>query len=492
MRQPPHENSYHVPGLPVVAGEYPFHKDPGDGAVKLTRLLDAGITCFIDLTRPEDGLRPYQDVLDAQARERGVALRRVHLGVRDMGVPTREEMTRILDAVDDALGAGEKPYVHCWGGIGRTGTVIGCYLVRHGMEGEAALRTVGRLFRTMSPAKVASHPEGAPQTNAQCRFVREWREQRPRRAMDLRDRVRGSLIGLAVGDALGTTVEFRKPGSFPPVTDMIGGGPFGLEPGQWTDDTSIALCLAESLTERRGFDPADQMRRYVRWWREGHLSSTGECFDIGTTTRTALAHFQRTGEAYAGRTARHVAANGSLMRLAPVPLYFRDSPDVIERCGDSSRTTHGSPIPVDACRYYGALIVGALRGASRTELLAPFYTPEPEFWRTYPLDVDVEPIAAGSFLHKQPPAIRGSGYVVDALEAALWAFYSSPDFRTGALLAVNLGDDADTTAAIYGQLAGAYYGESGIPAVWREKLALRDTIDQLAESLYARPGWLGT
>jgi ADP-ribosyl-[dinitrogen reductase] hydrolase len=305
--------------------------------------------------------------------------------------------------------------------------------------------------------------------------------------MNERDRVRGSLIGLVVGDALGTTNEFREPGSFEPITDMVGGGQFDLAPGQWTDDTSMALCLAESLIECRGFDARDQMLRYVRWWREGYMSSTGRCFDIGNTTSDALARFEAGGVAFAGRTERSVAANGSLMRLAPVPLYFRDAPDVIALCADSSRTTHGSPIPVDACRYYGGLVVGAVRGAGRAELLSPFYSPEPGTWEQHPLADEIAVVAAGSFATKEPPVIRGTGYVVDALEAALWAFHSTPDFRSGALAAVNLGDDADTTGAIYGQLAGAYYGESGIPAAWREKLAMRDVIDQLAGQLYERP-----
>jgi ADP-ribosyl-[dinitrogen reductase] hydrolase len=304
----------------------------------------------------------------------------------------------------------------------------------------------------------------------------------------LRDRVRGAFIGLAAGDALGTTVEFKPPGTFTPVTDMVGGGPFDLEPGEWTDDTSMALCLAESLIERQGFDAADQMRRYVRWMRAGHLSSTGVCFDIGNTIRDALTRFERTGDPYAGRTDRHLAANGSLMRLAPVPLFFRDSADVVELCGESSRTTHGSPLPVDACRYFGALIVGALRGATRAELLVPCFELEPGDWSRRPLADEIADVARGSFREKQPPQIRGTGYCVDALEAALWAFCNSVDFRTGALLAVNLGDDADTTGAIYGQLAGAHYGESGIPQEWRDTLALKDTLDSYADRLLEAKG----
>ena len=140
--------------------------------------------------------------------------------------------------------------------------------------------------------------------------------------MNRRERYRGCLLGLAVGDALGTTLEFCRPGSFTPITDMVGGGPFRLKPGQWTDDTSMALCLASSLTERGGFDARDQMERYVRWWREGYWSSTGRCFDIGNTTSAALSRFQKTGDPFAGSTDPHAAGNGSLMRLAPVPLFL--------------------------------------------------------------------------------------------------------------------------------------------------------------------------
>jgi ADP-ribosylglycohydrolase len=307
------------------------------------------------------------------------------------------------------------------------------------------------------------------------------------RTMDLRDRIRGSLIGLATGDALGTPLEFRAPGTFEPVTDMVGGGPFELEPGQWTDDTAMALCLAESLIECGGFDPADQMRRYVRWWRQGHLSSTGVCFDIGDTTRAALERFERTGEPYAGRTEREVAANGSLMRLAPVPLFFRRRSDVLELCADSSRTTHGSPIPVDACRYLGSLIVGAVHGATKEALLTPFFAAPSGAWDARPLAPEVAAVAAGSFLTREPPEIRGTGYAVRALEAALWAFRSGTDFRSGALLAVNLGEDADTTGAIYGQLAGAFYGEAGIPEEWRRRLALGPLIGRYAERLIEPP-----
>lgn len=300
---------------------------------------------------------------------------------------------------------------------------------------------------------------------------------------------RGCLLGLAAGDALGTALEFSPPGSFSPLTDMVGGGPFNLTPGEWTDDTSMALCLAESLLEKGGFDPIDQLERYVRWYRTGYLSSNGRCFDIGITTSDALHRFERTHEPFPGPDAPHTAGSGSLMRLAPVPMFFARLPALaIEKCGDSSRTTHAARQAVDACRYYGALLLGALQGQTKAVLLTP-----PQSWRFLDgtakellagLEPGIEEVANGSFKHKQPPYIQGSGYVVRGLEAALWAFHHSNSYREGALLSANLGDDADTTTAIYGQLAGAYYGEEGIPEDWRAKLAMVDKISYFADRLF--------
>ena len=302
-----------------------------------------------------------------------------------------------------------------------------------------------------------------------------------------RDRFRGCLLGLAAGDALGTTLEFRSPGTFEPIDDMVGGGPFDLQPGQWTDDTSMALCLATSLIERDGFDPMDQMQRYVRWVGEGYLSSTGTCFDFGRTVARALAKFIRYHDPYAGSTDPDTAGNGSLMRLAPVPMYFAAEPtEAIDRAADSSRTTHAAHEAVDACRYYAGLLVGALRGVDKHTLLSPHYCPIDGFWERDPLVHEIDRVAAGSFRFLDPPDIKGTGYVVDALEAALWAFHNADDFRAGALLAVNLGDDADTTGAIYGQIAGAHYGAEAIPNSWRTKLTMLTEITSLADQLRDR------
>jgi ADP-ribosylglycohydrolase len=271
---------------------------------------------------------------------------------------------------------------------------------------------------------------------------------------------------------------------------MIGGGPFRLKAGEWTDDTSMALCLAESLIEKNGFDAKDQMYRYCWWHEQGHLSSTGRCFDIGNTVHNALETYRRTGNPFSGSESPYAAGNGSLMRLAPIPLFFASDPkQAIYYSRESSRTTHGTKAAVDACRYFAGLIIGVLRGKPKSELLRPYFCPddEPNFWNENNLDPKIAAIAAGSFKTKEPPEIRGTGYVVESLEAALWAFHRSKSFREGALLAVNLGEDADTTGAVYGQIAGAFYGAERIPADWRAKLTLHDFIQEKADQLFAIP-----
>lgn len=299
------------------------------------------------------------------------------------------------------------------------------------------------------------------------------------------ERYRGCLLGLATGDALGTTLEFKAAGSFQPINDMIGGGPFGLWPGEWTDDTSMALCLAKSVLEKNGFDPANQMQQYLRWYRTGDLSSNGVCFDIGMTVRGALHRFEATRQPFCGLTDPNTAGNGSLMRLAPIPMFFAVSPtQAIEISGESSRTTHGAATAVDGCRFFGGLLVGALNGISKEELLSPLFAPVAGYWQDHALSPEIRQIANGSFKHRQPPQIRGTGYVVESLEAALWAFHNSSNFREGALMAVNLGDDADTTGAIFGQLAGAFYGVGGIPEEWLRKLAESEMITSFADRLY--------
>jgi ADP-ribosyl-[dinitrogen reductase] hydrolase len=259
---------------------------------------------------------------------------------------------------------------------------------------------------------------------------------------------------------------------------MIGGGPFDLRPGQWTDDTSMALCLAESLIECRGFDPLDQMRRYLKWYETGYMSSVGRCFDIGATVYAALMRFQQTGNPFAGPTDPHSAGNGCIMRLAPVPMFYCNNLVLAEHySAESARTTHGAPECIDAARLFGRILVRALQGYSKTDVLLA----DSHSFHASPAIVA---LAQGSYTNKTENEIRGSGYVVQSLEAALWCFFQTASFRDAVLAAANLGDDADTTAAVCGQLAGAFYGWSSIPQSWREQLFMHEQICDLADTLY--------
>jgi len=296
--------------------------------------------------------------------------------------------------------------------------------------------------------------------------------------MEIISRFRGCLLGLAVGDAVGVTAEFQPRGTFEPVTDMLGGGVYGLHPGEWTDDTSMALCMGASLVEMGGFDARDHMERYRRWYRDGYMSSTGRCFDIGCTVLDALKRYESTGDPFAGSTDPMSAGNGCIMRLAPVVLFYHpDREAVLHYAAESSRVTHAAQEALDATRLFADILHRALGGASKADALAGS---APEMFASS----SIQSIARRDYQHKSEDAIRGTGYVVESLEAALWCFWQTDSFEHAILKAANLGDDADTTAAICGQVAGAFYGEDGIPRPWLDRLVMRLEIRSLAEALF--------
>lgn len=293
-----------------------------------------------------------------------------------------------------------------------------------------------------------------------------------------RDRARGALLGLATGDAVGTTLEFKPRGTFEPISDMVGGGPFRLQPGEWTDDTAMAVALADSLLACTGLDARDQLERYVRWWQHGETSCTGTCFDIGNTVRGALQTYLGTGTPDAGPTHPQTAGNGSIMRLAPVVLAFApDREATLEAAAASSRPTHGAPEAVDACRLLAEILLRALAGADRDAALSPIDGAR--------ASDGLAAIASSSYRSKTADQVQGTGYVVASLEAALWAVATTESFEGAILRAANLGDDADTTAAIAGQVAGALYGASGIPQRWLRRLAWRERLTDAADALVA-------
>lgn len=293
----------------------------------------------------------------------------------------------------------------------------------------------------------------------------------------LPSRALGCLFGSAVGDAVGATLEFCRRDSVPPLNDLVGGGPFHLQAGQWTDDTAMALALGESLCECDGLNLLDLMERFIAWYRHGRYSCTGDCFDIGMATQQALERFLETGDSEAGSRSLRAAGNGSLMRLAPIPIFYHtDLSAGIEAARRQSLATHGAAEAIDACAAYAELLIHAINGASKAEVLAcaiPDLAPA------------IAVIIGGSWRDKSRDQISSSGYVVHSLEAALWSVAHATNFREAVLLAANLGDDADTVAAITGQLAGALWGVDGIPADWLAKLAWRERIEQLGLRLLA-------
>jgi ADP-ribosyl-[dinitrogen reductase] hydrolase len=311
--------------------------------------------------------------------------------------------------------------------------------------------------------------------------------------MEKKDRFLGCLVGLAVGDAYGTTYEFtnrlRMPIELP--DEIIGGGPFNMKPGEWTDDTSMALCLAESLVEK-GWDIDDQMKRYIKWWQEGYNSVKGECFDIGGATRNALSSYNMTGNFVIDPQA---AGNGVLMRLAPVPMFFHDAEDsvyTLSHCAFQSAMTHPSSQSIECSMLMGAMINKILSGEKDKMKILNFDTLFDENSKQMYKELckdhkchengRIESIKRVEYKDAPADKISGDGYCVFTLEAALWAFLSTDSFVEGLKKVVALGDDTDTTGAVYGQIAGAYYGINGIP--WVEKIAWIDKIKKLAEDIF--------
>ncbi len=292
------------------------------------------------------------------------------------------------------------------------------------------------------------------------------------------DQFRGCFLGQAIGDAVGTTNEFKPKGSFKPISDMVGGGPFALPRGAFTDDHSMGLCIAASLVETGTCDACDQLERFCLWRDRGYMSATGACFDIGNTVAAALRKYKRTQQCECGSTDRDTAGNGSLMRQAAIPMAYAGNPAIAGlMAAKSSRTTHGAPQAVDACRFYAELVAHVLNGVKDVSACATSLLRENVY--------DSEISAAVTGAHEKPYGeIVGTGYVVRSLEAAMWCFYNSSSFEEGCLLAANLGDDADTTAAIYGQLGGAYFGLSGIPARWLDWIAMRAENLHYADELF--------
>jgi ADP-ribosyl-[dinitrogen reductase] hydrolase len=622
----PLRNSYWVVPGKVLAGEHPGGTNAEATRERLQRLIAAGVECFMDLTEPRE--------LKAYDAELPFSVEYLRKPIRDHGIPAqRAHMIEILDCIQDAVESGRCVYVHCRAGIGRTGMVIGCLLAERGLQGEAALDELNRLWQQ---SERSQNWGSVPETDQQVDFVRTWKPQlglvtggaaagarkRPaifphgppaldaaaddaddesngsypfagllvgdspagtapagggprgggesvgststgrgvrgarestrgapvggRRTTDipvrdapvrdvpaadsrgggsprrdlpfrdpsvgnpsagstppagtgtasarpgtmapvhdaprpdlpppaaavedplldpdvlsaagtLRDRFLGALLGLAVGDAVAAATQYRRPGTFTPVGDMLGGGPFDLPRGAWSDDTSMALCLADSLIERNGFDARDQVERYRRWQQEGYLSATGQCVGITASSARAIAMAQWRRQAFSGSHDPSQVDPEPLSRVvAPVLFFFASSGQAVDQATEAARTTCQASAVLDACRSLAHALHAALSGQPKAVVLERVVT-----------------AATGG---------RGAPAV---LTAAAAAFGATANFRDAILYAANLGGDSDVVGAVCGQLAGAYYSVKAIPTSWHNGLMQKELIASYADRLLA-------
>ena len=495
----PPPGTYWVDPGRFLAGAYPGHVEPSYATARIALLLALGIDWFVDLTWPGE-LPEYDELLpNASERDAGGALTYSRYPIEDHGLPrSRSQMHEILAEIDAALASGHRVYVHCRAGIGRTGTVVGCFLAERLGDGVEALEELDRLWH--AGGRHREFPR-SPETREQSAFVRDWLESSAEPGLEpterrtaaggaeaadrLKDAYRGLLYGLALGDALAAPVQHRRAGSFTPLGDLLGGGPYTLPRGAWSDDTAIALILAESLVESEGFDARDFVSRLFRWQREGYRSATGQCLGITAATAKAIAQAQWSGNPFAGSHDPARVDKEPLVRAGIAAAFsLSDPPAAIELAAELARPTHQAPLVLDSCRYVAALMIGALQGASRLELLAPNFAPVPGLWQRRPLRREVAAVAGGSWRKPgfQPVA---DGTALDSLALALWALSRGTQYRDTVLAAVNLGLDADANGALVGSLAGALYGAASLPPHWVSGLALGRQIGTSADRLLA-------
>ena len=304
----------------------------------------------------------------------------------------------------------------------------------------------------------------------------------------------GGIMGVVIGDALGLPVQFMTKSEIKksPITEMRGGGFFDLEPGAWSDDSSLTLCLAESLYEV-GYNPADIAQRFVKWYRDDYMTPLGKSFDIGGTTEIAMKRLVHGVAPFkAGPTDAESNGNGSLMRILPATLFFAHESDytMIQRICEVSKITHGHPRSQLACSLYSLFVKELLKGSRPQEA---YDTMILKSQTVFFIDRKVgkqlshfERIISGQLPNLPESEIKSGGYVVESLEAALWCFLTTSSFEDAVLKAANLGWDTDTVGAITGSMAGIYYGFSNIPAPWLTKLMDYDKILSLTNQFAER------
>lgn len=481
MIELPFSNAYWVREGRWLAGEYPGGPTREDTRARLAALASLGIDTWLDLTSPGE--------LPAYEGELTRGLLHIRKPIPDHGVPLEpEHMSEIIEVIDGLLADGRNLYLHCRAGIGRTGMVVGCYLAQHGRRGDAALDALNALWS--GSARARSWPS-IPETDEQRNFVYRWPaildptldDEVMAATHALRERFSGALLGLAVGDALAAATQYRKPGSFTPVGDLLGGGPFDLPRGAWSDDTAMALCVADSFLERGGFDPVDQVERFMRWQRDGYLSATGQCVGItaGVTRALAAARWRR--QRFPGSHDPALLDPEPLTRMAPALMFhFADPAVAIDTAVELARTTCQAPLVLEACRVLATALHAALSGRDKAVILHGVRL----LGRGGGLRPEVAQIAAGGYRNALAAPAPAQATALDVLGATLGAFETTSTLREALLLCANRGRDADVLTAACGQLAGAHYGAAAIPAAWRNSLIGKEIVSDFADRLLAR------
>lgn len=300
------------------------------------------------------------------------------------------------------------------------------------------------------------------------------------------DRPLALILGVAVGDALGVPVEFKKRGTFH-VTGMQGYGTHHQPPGTWSDDTSLTLALVDNLLADGDRPDLECIAwGFTEWYDKAAYTPHGKVFDVGNATAAAIKRLKKgVAPEKAGGADERDNGNGSLMRVAPLAFYMfgiRDAEERFRIVRDVSSLTHAHEWSVAACYIYVEMLnklrMGRKKKAAYAELREDFARGVPfiskatlaKFVRILENDISLLP----------EEEIRSSGFVIDTLEAALWCFLTTDNYKDAVLKAVNLGEDTDTTGAVTGALAGLAYGLGSIPREWLDQLAGREEIQRIA------------
>ena len=307
--------------------------------------------------------------------------------------------------------------------------------------------------------------------------------------------VKGMLLGLATGDALGVPVEFesRRSLKHEPVVNMRGGGSWNQEAGTWSDDTSLTVAAMESISRLGKIDYADVMENFFKWYAKDAFTATGYRFDIGNTTRSAIVRYSRKllRPLECGATDINSNGNGSLMRILPATFYLyakgggKFDAAALETIHEFSALTHGHIISKIACGIYSLIAAQILNGKNISAAFEDGMAEAQNFYGNDDAFKNFSRLCDKNFAALPEDEISASGYVADTLEAALWCLLNTADYKSLALKAVNLGEDTDTVGAVAGGLAGIFYGAESIPAEWLQILKRRTYLEQIAQNFAA-------